>query len=233
MRIALIFAIFAPIQLCSFGRNDIGIVRIDTWGGPDSQPQQDGSVGVDQPANNTIVEPGQEVALVGSADFLGAFPEDIEAMWIRPDQSDAICAGELNTSGTFACAFTVPQTWEPGTHRLQFHVEAPWGEVQDAFVTLVIEADEPDPIGPPVLTIGSPTLSSRWSETSPVPFVATLRAGETPIADARVVWEIDGLQVSGLTARTNSDGTIVRAETFAVGPHEAPVSYTHLRAHET
>ncbi len=221
MRIALIFAIFAPIQLCSFGRNDIGVVRIDTWRGPDTQRGQDASISVDQPVNNTIVQPGQELALVGSADFIGAFPEEIEVLWSRTDQAAPICTGNLDASGTHRCLLTVPQTWRPGVHRLQFHVQAPWGQTQDAFVALFIEQPDPDPTGPADLFIGSPALSSSWNETSPVPFVATLRAGETPLIDARIVWEVDGLQVSGLTARTDSDGTIVRAERFAVGPHEA------------
>ncbi|MFT6162745.1 MAG: hypothetical protein ACJA00_005348, partial [Myxococcota bacterium] len=31
MRIALIFAIFAPIRLCSFDGNEPGIGWVDTW----------------------------------------------------------------------------------------------------------------------------------------------------------------------------------------------------------
>lgn len=220
MRIALIFAIFAPIQLCSFGRNE-PFIRFDTWSGPDSGVRQDASVGVDSPLNNTIVEPGEQLDLVGSADFVGAFPEEVRVLWIRPDQSSAMCSGNLDFNGTHRCIFTVPEAWTPGSYRIQFRAEAPWGQVQDAFVSLVIEEEEPEPVAPPVLTIGSPAPSSSWSEANPVPFVATLAAGSEPVTNARVVWEVDGLQVSALTARTDDAGTVVRAALFDVGPHEA------------
>ena len=221
MRIALIFAIFAPIQLCSFGRNEPNVIRFDTWGGRDTQVPRGRSIDVLSPANNTLVEPGETITLLGFAEFTGAFPEEIIARWLRPDQADPVCSGALSFEESSTCSFTVPMDWQPGAHRMQFYAEAPWGDAQSAFVSLIIEEDQPDPTGPAVLTIGSPPLSSRWSENSPVPFVATLRAGDSPVEDARVVWEVDGLQVSALTARTDSGGTIVRAASFAVGPHEA------------
>ena len=218
MRTLVILLAFSPIRICSWNnaRWDIAEPWQDTWRGRDTGDRAFFVTTINSPTDNQEVVVGQTIELSALVAFVGLQPREIETQWLYGETS--LCVDVVDDDSFSRCTLTIP-AGILGAHLIRLNASSPWGDESTTTVRVILVEPE-DHAGLTEFSLSSPLPSSQWPAGAVVPFLTTL-GDPAPIANARVVWEIDGLQVAELTDRTSDSGIASSAAIIAAGPHEA------------